>query len=298
MNINLNAVKKPSVLLLGNGILRLAGGLDWNALIAPLNTRRVPENVLWQVPMNMRPETMSGTNVEGISKHIANGLCSAPSCSSIQLEKLLELDFDCILTTNYTYDVEAVLYGKKWSKSMRSRCFSYLGEGRAKQHNLQCCYLVKRKDGKQIPVWHVHGDAYRSNSLVLSYHSYVRAAYHLFEYSKKRQNVYWESQQEDRQIEAKSWFDWFLCGDVYSVGFGWDPCEFDLWWANERKSREKASVGNHVAYFTDESRDDAQKEMLRAMNTEVYLIQKEGREFADVYDDIVEDIRNRLEENK
>ena len=42
MDIHLNGGRKPQVLLLGNGILRLAQGVDWNTLIAPLNTRRVP----------------------------------------------------------------------------------------------------------------------------------------------------------------------------------------------------------------------------------------------------------------
>ena len=296
MEINLHANHKPRVLLLGNGILRLAGGIDWNTLLNPLNTRCVPTGVLEQVPMSMRPETMSGTNVENISKQISAALINSKNCLSPQLEELLSLDFDCILTTNYTYEIEAVLHQGKWSKYTRSKCFQYLGDGNAKQHNLQCCYVLQRSDGKTIPVFHIHGDAYRSTSLVLSYHSYVRAAYYLFEYSKKRKNIYQENQQEEKPINAASWFDWFLCGDVYSVGFGWEPCEFDLWWANERKSREKAGVGKHIAYFTDENKEIAQKEMLRAMNAAVCLIKKEGREYSDVYNEIIADIRKRMEE--
>ena len=294
MDIHLNGGRKPQVLLLGNGILRLAQGVDWNTLIAPLNTRRVPEPVLDQLPMSMKPETMYGTRFEHISRHISDALLQAEPCVSPQLERLLALDFDCILTTNYTYEIEQTLAGARWVKSGRRGSFAYCGEGHPKQHNLQCCYLVNGPGGRQIPVWHVHGDACRSASLVLSYHSYVRAASHLFDYSRNRKNLYWESQQEARPIAPQSWFDWFLCGDVYSVGFGWNPCEVDLWWASERKSREKADVGRHVAYFPDDRGQYAQMEMLRAMGAEVCVMPQEGRSFHAVYDAITEDIRRRM----
>ena len=295
MDIHLHSGRKPQVLLLGNGMLQLAHGMDWNTLIAPLNTRQVPEPVLAQLPMSMKPETMFGTRFEHISKHMADVLLQAKPCLSPQLDRLLSLDFDCILTTNYTYEIEQTLAGERWVKSGRRSSFSYCGEGHAKQHNLQCCYIVSGRSGRQIPVWHVHGDACRSTSLVLSYHSYVRASSLLFAYSQSRKNIFWESQQEARPIVPQAWFDWFLCGDVYSVGFGWNPCEVDLWWAAERKSREKAVVGSHVAYFTDDIRQDAQKEMLRAMNTEVCVMPLDGDNYRAVYEAVTEDIRKRIQ---
>ena len=109
MDIHLHSGRKPQVLLLGNGMLQLAHGMDWNTLIAPLNTRQVPEPVLAQLPMSMKPETMFGTRFEHISKHMADVLLQAKPCLSPQLDRLLSLDFDCILTTNYTYEIEQTL---------------------------------------------------------------------------------------------------------------------------------------------------------------------------------------------
>ena len=89
MDIHLHSGRKPQVLLLGNGILRLAQGVDWNTLIAPLNTRQVPEPVLDQLPMSMKPETMYGTRFEHISRHISDALLQAEPCVSPQLVRLL-----------------------------------------------------------------------------------------------------------------------------------------------------------------------------------------------------------------
>ena len=38
-------------------------------------------------------------------------------------------------------------------------------------------------------------------------------------------------------------------GNVWSVGFGFDFSEFDIWWATERKAREKADHGKLKVYM-------------------------------------------------
>ena len=54
-------------------------------------------------------------------------------------------------------------------------------------------------------------------------------------------------------------------------------------------------VGSHVAYFTDDIRQDAQKEMLRAMNTEVCVMPLDGDKYGAVYEAVTEDIRKRIQ---
>ena len=65
----------------------------------------------------------------------------------------------------------------------------------------------------------------------------------LIELNKKCGNANQEHQAERRHRPCLSWLDWFLMGEVYAVGFGFDPSGFDIWWAIKRKARENADHG-------------------------------------------------------
>ena len=135
------------------------------------------------------------------------------------------------------------------------------------------CYEVVTPSGKSVQVWHIHGDAVRSSSMVLSYYSYAKVISELVEYSKIKRNIYYELQQSQRPLQVESWLDWFITGDVYSVGFGWDFSEIDLWWAAERKCREHAKTGMLYCFFFDKDGNVRSKEkLLKSMNADVRVI--------------------------
>ena len=56
----------------------------------------------------------------------------------------------------------------------------------------------------------------------------------------------------------KSWIDYFILGDLYILGFGFDFAEFDLWWLVNRKLREKADCGE-IYFYEPETKDNYYK---------------------------------------
>ena len=292
--ILLHLPRKPQVLLLGNGVLRLAGGIDWKALLGKLNKRRVSEAVLERIPFGMQPEAMCGTDVEQICRDVAHELGAAQTVCPEQMKRLLALNFDCILTTNYTYDIEHCLLGK-WSEYQRKNTFTYYGEGNAPHNNLACAYEIPTITGKHVPVFHVHGDIMRKHSLVLSYYSYVDTINKLSERNRALGNTLQENQLAQKPIQAKTWLDWFLIGDVYSLGFGWDFSEVDLWWAAERKAREHADVGKHTAFLIGEQSMAHTQALLEATGAaaHTFVAQTKG-DFASLYDKAIDLIEQSI----
>lgn len=257
----------PRVLLLGSGVLQLGGGGNWKALLESIAEKTYSTTNLSGIPYAMQPEALCGTDVEQVQQLTAQKISSSPIHPL--LRELLSLDFDAILTTNYTYEIEQVLSGGTWSSNQRKAAFCAL-DGHSHAHFNTCiCNLIQRENKKPIPVFHIHGEKERSKSLILSYYSYARSVSNLIEYNSNRANQYREHQENHESLEVQSWLDYFLMGDVYTVGFALDPSEFDIWWAIERKSREKAQHGKLHAYLTPKADEIApQKVLLPAMQAD------------------------------
>ncbi len=292
--ISLDPAKRPRVLLIGNGLLRLEGGISWDGLIARLDRRYdVSREELDRLPSSMRPEAVCGVDAEQTRKATARAVQGVDTPIAPELRQLLALDFDCILTTNYTYEVERVLCGERWTDSLREKARTVL-DGSPKAHrNTSICYLFERS-GKPLPVWHIHGDAMRSTSLVLSYYDYMDLVFRLKEYNRRLGNQITLDQEAGRPLQARSWLDYFIVGDVYCVGFGMGLCEFDLWWALERKSRENADVGTFYYYHEKPPEGQALMRVMRAQIAPVQQPCTGTEEYRAFYRKVIEDITPKI----
>jgi hypothetical protein len=67
-------------------------------------------------------------------------------------------------------------------------------------------------------------------------------------------------------MEAMSWLDYFILGDVYSLGFGFDTAEMDLWWLLCRKKRERAAHGDVYVFEPSRRTHETKRGLLRAYN--------------------------------
>lgn len=287
----LDLSRPPRVLLLGNGLLRLAGGGDWSALLQQLTDR--PEEInLKGVPYAMQPEALCGTDVEEVQRRAAETIDNSPVHAL--LNTLLHMDFDAILTTNFTYEIEETISVRPWSEYQRRRAFCALDGKTGVRHNTCTCNLIQRADGREVPVFHIHGEKGRKYSLVLSYYSYAKSVSKLCEFNQHRGNIYQETQNEGKHLVVQSWLDYFLMGDVYAVGLGFDTSEFDLWWAIERKAREKA-VHGRIHAFMSEPRDKhlPQEALFRAMKVD-YERHDTADGYEAAYTRIVERIREYM----
>lgn len=289
--IDLNRL--PNVLMLGNGILRLNGGGDWTALLKDIQNPSRVDISLDGIPYAMQPECLCGTDVDEVQRKAVLAIKTGKPHPI--LEQLLSLPFDAILTTNYTYEIEEALTGKDWSDDKeRRKAFTSLDGNPKVRHNTHICNLIRTKDGKRIPVFHIHGEKARKHSLILSYYSYANSVFRLIELNRKRANTYQEYQSEGKQISCLGWLDYFLMGNVYAVGFGFDPSEFDVWWAIERKAREKAEHGKLNTYIIDNpAKNLPQDVLLPAMDVNLIRISDENG-YPTSYQTILREIQGSL----
>ena len=289
----------PRVLLLGNGILRLRGGVSWEALLQRIAVNdEIPDDVLRDIPLAMRVEALCGVDVEGARLRAAREFEPIDACITDTLQRLLSLPWDCVLTTNYTYEAEGVLLGKdRFDREDRRRALACMDGSVRRRDNLHFCYIMERKGLPPLPVWHIHGDLGRSESMILSYYSYARTISRLQKYNRQLKNAFQDAVEAGRTVTPRSWTDWFILGDVYSVGFGYDFSEFDLWWAAERKARENARVGRLIAYQDRQEKADPVCALLRSIGAEVNRVY-DYADYTEFYRTVIDDIEARLKRER
>lgn len=295
-NLQIAMDRKPNVLFLGNGVLQLSGGGDWNKLLEAIRGTPTKGINTDGIPMAMLPECLCGTTVEEVQGRTAKAI---KTCTTHPfLRKLVNLDFDAILTTNYAYEIEEILSGKDWTNGRARKDAFFAMDGRKGAHYNTCvCNLVTRKNGKKIPVFHVHGEIARQGSLILGYYTYANSISKLIEVNKTRADLYQIHQESKMPLQCLSWLDYFILGNVYMVGFGLDTSEFDIWWAIERKSREKAAHGELFAYMIDDGKKNLnpQGTLLSAMKGKMITISKTGAEYLPAYQKMYDDIKEKMD---
>ena len=279
----------PKVLFLGNGLLRLTDGLDWAKLLKEVSLFSMQEEILKQLPFSMQPEALCGVNVEEVQRKTAARI-STKTAHQL-LKRLLAIPFDAIITTNYAYEVEEVLTGKEWNERQRSKTRSFLHSSHHVRHNTSLCDVIMTPDQRYVPVFHPHGDQMRKHSLILSYYSYASSVHHLIDLNRERGNIYYERQMEQAPIEVWSWLDYFVMGEVHAVGFGFDLSEFDIWWAIERKAREKAAHGRlHAWLIRNGDQICPQKTLFDSMDVDAQFVQLNEKNYTAAYERIIDGI--------
>ena len=131
--------------------------------------------------------------------------------------------------------------------------------------------------------------------MVLSYYSYAKSLSLLTKYNKDLGNQLFECQQNKVNYKCKCWLDYFLIGNVWSVGFGLDVSEFDVWWAIERKSREIADKGYFKAYFGGiDNETNPQKILLSSMQFNYQFYPVINDDYSAMYRKIIDEIKTNL----
>ena len=80
------------------------------------------------------------------------------------------------------------------------------------------------------PIWHIHGEAARHNTMVLGHYYYGKLLAKMQQYISLLMSRYKARAAKRQSMELRSWLDYFILGDIYSLGFGFDPSEMDMWW--------------------------------------------------------------------
>lgn len=143
--------------------------------------------------------------------------------NDLSIHKKLCEKFDCILTTNYDYNLEKSLDESfKYTKKYR--------QGRAP--NKYCVndfnFVVKGKE-----FYHIHGFADKINTICLGYEHYAGMV------QKLREKLTSHKKDKPKKIveflndgcfSLNTWATKFFKDDIHIIGFGLADCEIDIWW--------------------------------------------------------------------
>jgi hypothetical protein len=293
--------QRPKILLMGNGILQSFGGESWNEFLSSICKRDdLPSPDKINCPEPLKAILLTGDRVDKAMKEKCDKILANQKISEELakfLKSILSLEFDHILTTNYTYELEqAAIYPKKLTE-YKLKKMAKCTVGNVEPKYLLHTYNSTICDGAERKIWHVHGESRKPSSTILGHYYYGNSLFKIKEIVDKIKRV-------DDEFEANSWPEAFLFADIYCIGFGYGLSEFDLWWLLNRKARENYNEGK-LYFYEPYSRSQWEKlELMSLLKTTgneplVNIIDlgynaDEGIDWKSFYLEAIEDIKEKI----
>lgn len=265
--------RKPQVILLGNG-LNLAFGdspTSWTELLEKLTADKYKGKINPKtLPNTLQIILRTNGEVNGVLKEYKDELKGNPLTDDLagRIRKIFEMKPDHILTTNYSYEVEAAAAGKKKLSDSAIRDMQKHTSEVAKCEPQYMIHTYNEADG--VPVWHIHGEARKPRSIVVGHYWYGSLLTKYKNLTNDRRKTY-DANCSKGIFKVQSWLDAFILGDVYVLGFGYDVSEIDLWWLLNRKRFEKSENKGKLYYYSnmDTGEFDEKEELLKVCGAEV-----------------------------
>lgn len=276
----------PEVLLLGNGLNQAFHGTEWNALIHKMARQtNLPEKIDLPYPMQIQLATC-GEYAQVLCKWQEELAGLQPQGAFLKwLRQLMGMGFDDILTTNYSYELECSTFPKEMDTVQALNHIRGMMDKTTEHAETNYLLHTFNRAGENR-LWHIHGEARKPKSMIIGHYEYAGLLSRMKAHSDARRNAY--QHLADQPLDGLSWVDQFILGNVYVLGFGFDPSEMDLWWLLNRKQNEKAEHGK--VYFYEPRKDtqfDAKIELLKVMGVEIrdlgMTLSKDRKECAQQY---------------
>lgn len=269
--IRLEPFEFPQVLLLGNGLNRTYGGNSWTDLMKRISVRDdLPEKLTCPYPL--QAVLVTNDQVKRALELFKKDFFGSVTYELAEyLRSLLSAGFDDILTTNYSYEIEAAaLYKETVSETFLIKNQRNVLDGeRAEPKYFLRTYHPALFEGHENRIWHIHGEARKAESMILGHYNYATLLHRMIDFVNQRGSTYQQNQREKTMQTIRGWIDSFILGDVYVLGFGMDFAEFDMWWLLNRKKREKALHGRVYFYTPGDETFDEKEELLKQLDVEV-----------------------------
>lgn len=293
----------PQVLLLGNGINRAFNSDSWDDLLNSIDRRNDRYDIGdYRCPETLKAVLVTEDNVDKAlqsqKERLGNLGTEKPEKQMQLLRRLLNVGFDEILTTNYSYELETAALGHdRVNERSLCRMQGHTDEvSRCETSLMLHTYNSVGSEGRERRIWHVHGEARKPDSMILGAYYYGNFLGKMIGLNKKRGNYYSSVQRSGEPPKIRSWTDAFILGDIYILGFGMGFAESDMWWLLNRKKREGNKVGKTYFYELKPKADinRAKMDLLELMNVEVIYKSVSGNDWRSVYEWAVCDIEKRL----
>lgn len=306
---DMNPISIPQVLFLGNGLIRSFGGKSWDNLIKLIAVRDdLPEKLCCPFPL----QAILATNdhISAATQQYAREFWGevGPELQE-QIRTLISMQFDDIITTNYSYEIESAVLGVKTvSETYLSKTCKNQEEGKKVEpkYLIQSCQVIPYGEHNNR-IWHIHGEARKPNSMILGHYYYANLLHRIMDYIDRNSRYYSYRQQNGKNQSIRSWLDSFILGDVYILGFGMDFSELDIWWLLNRKKRENAIHGQ-VFYYEPCGDDFSEKaELLKLLGVKVFHCgvttpigtpEEKNKAYREFYLKAIQDIGERVARNQ
>jgi hypothetical protein len=268
------------------------------------DTIGVDEESVKQMPLSLQIVIGTEDHVNTATKTYRSELSGVDSVDELQrpIGSILDIGFDHILTTNYSYELERVAdprverSGKYCKNLIRNMDESKPAEPKYMLHT----YNSVQFNGKENKIWHIHGEARKPQSIILGHYYYGTLLGRYQQELEKRGNQQYQREKEGQPPIIGSWLDAFVMGDVYVLGFGFDFAEMDLWWLLNRKKRENAAHGDLYFYESNEAENAAKFSLLQAYGAKIESCGYSAKpaDYKDFYDKAIADIRDKVCANR
>lgn len=276
------------ILFVGNGIAqRIKISEKWDTIISDTAANygtTTSHDILKKLPYNMQIVAASGDNVD----KAMIGLCEKMKAIILDdeqkafIRRVLELPFDFILTTNYTYELERAVSDNKMFR------YHYPFDFKHSRNDITLFgYIPVNVGGSEKKIWHIHGHACAPNSVIMGHYFYGKLISRIQTYISQMLRGWHASEKNGRDFEIRCWVDCFMTSDVYMVGFGMDLCEADIWWLACCKKRHFPD--KKIFYYVPEwelSADDPKCILMNAYGIVIREIRCPQNDYNAFYDEI------------
>lgn len=224
----------PNILLLGNGINRAYGDDSLAEMIEDMARRydtAYNKDIYGRMPFNMRVVAASQDHVNDETKAMGDTMMNAVPSGEQQeyVRKLLSLPMNSILTVNYSYELEKSVIPDISPAGIRSM-YRYAKKPNKKSDRMVHQYVDLVTDRFNRNIWHIHGVASAPSSMIIGHYYYGKLLTRIQNHVPSLMRRLAMSRNRGEGFLPQSWIDYFLLGNVYVFGFGYDLAETDLWW--------------------------------------------------------------------
>jgi len=277
-----------NTVLFGNGINRLSDdAVSWNDLLDKIKgvnkfeNGNLPNTMVYErVFMEKHiPEHSQKADEVDIKNTIADAMKSQGS--NEVFEKLVSLDINNYLTTNYDYAFEKAL--KINAQKLSTEDIYSLRRKREYNLNKNVKYL-----------WSIHGEIEHPKSIMLGLdhycgsvskiESYVKGTYKHIVDGKNQSVEPMSTKLKKSSYCFTSWIDLFFSSNIHIIGLSLDYSETDIWWLLNKRARFAADnlVDNKIYFYTNQIERE-KSELLKSFNVEVVNIKVINDDYKSMY---------------
>ena len=295
-------------LLFGNGINRLTeNSVSWNTLLEQLKGNKKFDN--GELPYTMIYERVLLENDKNKSLKIDEVEYDIKREISKQLfeqktnrfySKLIDLEFDNYLTTNYENTFENTINNNYFFQNEKKGGF-------IEYNRTEKIYSIRRYskfiwNKRKAKLWKIHGEIANPKSIMIGLdhyggyvskiNDYVKGNYRITKGKKKIRLKSIRDKVKSGEFDGISWIELFFNSNLHILGFGMDYSEIDLWWILNKRARlmNEIPINNTITLYSDKMNSE-KKGLLKSLNVNVVEVEVLNHDYHEQYDKIFEMIK-------